>query len=646
VSIRSSAVNDINGDHDGMPDTNETVELMLTVRSPSLLEDLTGVVVMVSTRDPKIDCITPTVATIPSLPAGSEVQLSFELHVHPAADRSGPTVTCGNPGPLGTCSNFVEVAGGCDVDADCRRTASEDYSAALEVEVHSDQHPALTPGHPHEIVLDLDLNISQPALQTTTFMEGFESGFGTFTLQNLDDNKATNASSDGYRCQYDDPDYPNSMTYGETECFLGFAAGQAPVNDWHLHGATSPDGGRAYLGRRSLHYGKHVSPDPALDTYGLSQLDAIRSKVPINLAAMVCRDDPAPNKRSCSTASDCLATGGGPCVSASPVLSLKQQVSLVDSRLVPAEMASTVDRAVVQAQIAPGAWQKLYPFENVYTSPAEIPDSWCTFDPIDDGNDEDSYFDPADPRRRFGPSSTCFPEFAFSWQGDTGSPFDALNIGGGSDGPGLAGSLGLGTWLESRFDLSRFRGRSIRMRFLLTSMKIDLHETWGIVYSYQGTSDDGWYIDDVRVSQTVAGASSTITLDAADNSALPGNMDGDARGDECDCAPSDPSAFAISDVTGLRFDPDRVTLRWDSAIPTSGPETVHDVVRGVLAELPVGEGPGEVCLASGTTSATATDPVNPPLGSGFWYLVRSRNSCGGTYGFRSNGAERVTAACP
>ena len=39
------------------------------------------------------------------------------------------------------------------------------------------------------------------------------------------------------------------------------------------------------------------------------------------------------------------------------------------------------------------------------------------FDPADDGSDEDDYFDPTDPNRRLGPSSTCAPEFAFTRHG-------------------------------------------------------------------------------------------------------------------------------------------------------------------------------------------------------------------------------------
>ena len=64
------------------------------------------------------------------------------------------------------------------------------------------------------------------------------------------------------------------------------------------------------------------------------------------------------------------------------------------------------------------------------------------------------------------------------------------------------------------------------------------------------------------------------------------------------------------------------------------------------SNLPVGSGLDH-CVASGTADANASNDVLPPSGLGFWYLVRGRNSCGpGTYGFESDGTERVSSVCP
>ena len=74
----------------------------------------------------------------------------------------------------------------------------------------------------------------------------------------LDELRASNALSDGLRCQYNDPDNPNSNSFNRTTCFVGFEGAFGPfnnTNDWGQWNATSPDGGRAFTGAGSLHYG-------------------------------------------------------------------------------------------------------------------------------------------------------------------------------------------------------------------------------------------------------------------------------------------------------------------------------------------------------------------------------------------------------
>lgn len=124
--------------------------------------------------------------------------------------------------------------------------------------------------------------------------------------------------------------------------------------------------------------------------------------------------------------------------------------------------------------------------------------------------------------------------------------------------------------------------------------------------------------------------------------------DGDLAGDPCDCAPGDGTVFAVpGDVENLVFLPDTVTLEWDSAVPGAGSSTVHQAMRGIIAELPVGAGASEICGPASIPGTTITDSGTPSPGAGFYYLVRALNSCGvGTYGKDSTGAERTTAVCP
>jgi photosystem II stability/assembly factor-like uncharacterized protein len=127
----------------------------------------------------------------------------------------------------------------------------------------------------------------------------------------------------------------------------------------------------------------------------------------------------------------------------------------------------------------------------------------------------------------------------------------------------------------------------------------------------------------------------------------PADADGDGSDNLADCRPDDPTVFAApGEVQGLTVGADRTTLSWISAAPASGSSTTHQVLRGLLAALPVG-GPSDTCIVTGTLASSAVDPEVPPAAGGFWYLVRARNACGvGSYGTDSGGSPRAGTACP
>jgi hypothetical protein len=358
--------------------------------------------------------------------------------------------------------------------------------------------------------LDLDASGGSGASQ---FFEGFESGtYGQFAAMNLDAGRANLEDSDGYRCQYSDPDRPGSNNYASgfaAECHLGSDPAQAEAFYWRIDGADVPDeidGGRSFNGEYSLHYGIPANPDSGFTT-PFAALEAIRTTEPINIGL---------------EASE---------------LSFLHQVSIVDNRGEGDTGPDvTLDRAIVQVQLADdngapaGPWVKLHPAVNPYESQAADIFFECSFDPVDDGNDEDSVVIGA-PRRDdaaggaaphlLGPSSTCYPEYAYAHQGDTDEPFAPSNIGSALHGPGLQGVTGTGTWVETRFGLESFRGRRIRLRFLFTSIKVLPLETWASWFGTQSTpADDGWWIDDVRVTDTLD-VPVVLAVDTKDNSALP-----------------------------------------------------------------------------------------------------------------------------
>lgn len=140
--------------------------------------------------------------------------------------------------------------------------------------------------------------------------------------------------------------------------------------------------------------------------------------------------------------------------------------------------------------------------------------------------------------------------------------------------------------------------------------------------------------------------------DVADNCPSVSNpaqidSDFDGRGDACDCAPFDPGSYAVvAEVTGLAVESDKQTITWDPDSASTGADTVHDVLRGDVAQLPIDDGLTETCLGS-FAGTTTTDDKIPLEGEAYWYVTRARNACGaGTYGFASGGVERTSNACP
>jgi hypothetical protein len=464
VSVAKVRLQD-NGDNDGFADPNETVTMFVTLHSNTAVERH-DVVLRLSSNAPEVDCILDPVLHFGDL-GPHETRESTQAFTFRVANVS-------------------------------RSSVDADLSAAFNVAISGDTFDAAA--YPQQVTVDLDLNVGGGFLPTT-YTEGFEgAGFGSFSTMSLDTGKESLLQSNGYRCQYNDPDFANSNSYGNTFCYLGATL---PVNngyDWHVHGLASPDGGRAYLGNNSLHWGVHAGAASA-DTTRLKQLDAIRVGNTVNL-------------------------GWNGVI---PELSFKQQVGLTDCDYLDCSAGFDIDRGIVQVQLANsagqgvGIWRKIAPYENLYDSQAVDSYANCTFDPVDDGNTEDDFFDPADPYRRLGPSSTCNPEFSFSRQGSIAfdAPFNAGSVGHSSDGPGLQGVRGPGTWVQTKFDLGRWRGRRVRLRFLATSIEVSEALTMQQALAWNPIeADDGWYIDDIRVTGALTSAA-TATVDTADRTGLP-----------------------------------------------------------------------------------------------------------------------------
>ena len=469
----------VNGDDDNFADANETLDLAVTFTNKSGV-DVDDLVATLGTTDPNIACISKPIVSVGSLlNKGVATAPPFRFKV-------------------------ANVS---------RTTVDQVLRATFTLTLRSNRFDVLT--RSMSLTLDLDLNAAAPGT-TSAFVEGFEaaSGFGLFTIDTLDAGKNNLVAVNGMRCQYNDPDFINTNGPGNPDCFLGFAGDPTSgVNDWHVHKNNPANGnvGRAYLGAQSLHYGVHVGTTAKRDTTRLRQLDAIRTTASINL----------------------------PLTSANPELVFAHQASLVDSRLITnIGIGEATDRGVVELQLADtggtalGPWIKLTPYENEYDQQGTDDFFNCTFDPTDDGNNEDSFFSPSDPGRRLGPSSTCFPEFTYARSGCTdyrlpsGTPpgtctADNLNIGLAFDGPGLTGTGGFpGTWVKPRFSLTGFSGRRVRIRFVATTIELGTTSTWDAAVQRDDlTSDDGWYVDDVRID-TALSSPIALSVDSASATGL------------------------------------------------------------------------------------------------------------------------------
>jgi subtilisin family serine protease len=138
-------------------------------------------------------------------------------------------------------------------------------------------------------------------------------------------------------------------------------------------------------------------------------------------------------------------------------------------------------------------------------------------------------------------------------------------------------------------------------------------------------------------------------IDAYDAIHLGPDGDGDGIAGACDCAPADGGAYdAPSEVDGLTIIPDKTTLTWTSLSVAAGNGTLYDVVRGDLDALrSSGVIASAFCLGSTGTTNSRCDTEVPPEGTGYYYLVQARNTCGlGGFGAASNGTPRVHSDCP
>ena len=102
-----------------------------------------------------------------------------------------------------------------------------------------------------------------------------------------------------------------------------------------------------------------------------------------------------------------------------------------------------------------------------------------------------------------------------------------------------------------------------------------------------------------------------------------------------------PSGCAAPEVHGVRHDPDETTMRWNS----HGTGATYDVARGDLTDLG-GNGNSSSCIASDISDDWYSDGDIPGEGDVWFYLVRSRTTCGTSPWGSGTGGQSRNVHCP
>ena len=118
--------------------------------------------------------------------------------------------------------------------------------------------------------------------------------------------------------------------------------------------------------------------------------------------------------------------------------------------------------------------------------------------------------------------------------------------------------------------------------------------------------------------------------------------DGDGLDDTVDCAPLDGAEGTPVEVVGLALSGATTTLvDWADQATAD----VYDLSRGLISSLDTGWG---ACLAENLAASQFEDLDTPPVGDGFFYLVRGEDTgCGGSgsWGTASDATPRQPSGC-
>jgi hypothetical protein len=511
INVLGTTVRDVVGDGDQYADEGETARMSVEIQnvSPFPLSDLT---LILGSRDPDVSCVTKSSIAVPVTlqPGGTFNSASLGGLAGEFEFILSQNVATGNPIVPPRATFFLTI------------TSNESVGTGVEtvVEILTDLDPpsGTVPGKvagPDGLFGTADDGLVRESFDTDV------NGDGIISLSNLPQGTPGVLNDTQGVWVGNDPG-----GIGNVINVVGCAGFLVPPQDpecriepdfdmdWHIHcpagsatctanrtGHKTPSGGNhAFDGQNSVHWGHHFSTSNINgDTTKFRQMPAFMLN-PINLQ---------PN----------LEPG-------QLELSFYHIANMMDNNYLNTKPGHAVDYADVHISVdvngdptvdAWGFWERLVPFQNDYD---HIPYIWstfgnsptyCNFTPTDAGG---GGFAPRGVREL-----TCYPNGVWSHCGnqiDASTWYDCT-------GPGVAGALGNGLWVQSKFNLAAYAGQRVRIRWIAQSWEFDCcSSSYNELAGWSSVHDDGWWVDRIEVTGAIQQQHSAVPdTEAPHQSACP-----------------------------------------------------------------------------------------------------------------------------
>ncbi len=516
------------GDGDGYADPGEEVTITVTVRNLSdfRIEDIE---LRLTTNSDKVDCLTDDVIRIAALePRGLNGEGDWT-----AKDDTFSFIAKDVTRPVGDTSSAFASEFIVTMRALGKATADaigEGRRSPVIRDVGKFDIPLFGTAVRQSFNVVHNLDLSGSPGTATDWTEDFESYssdadlFNSWVPMNTGDR---DSELDDNRCQYNDPSNPQGNNIDPFNfCEIGEGYSNSD-NDWHL--AAS---GGCLSQKASTCEPRHIK--------SIKRGDGVHNDGAASLHMGTFRDANAGGEDGMSIYENRMRwveTQNNIQLGMDPAeLSYWTQISLTDYRLFSVPFGGAVQAAATYVCVDENNnnecdtneagnednsehWEKLTAFFNTEQGYRPSNSINCQYDPADDGSVETEFFENSS---ILGPSSTCFPQMVDSCLGRTREPNNNLVVLYGTQvtlasicfpetgavnlpaagiyetGQGIGGGL----WAFRKYDLQKFRGRKILLRFHVSPMGIPGFDTCTRDKQNCTNRDDGWFIDDIVITNT------------------------------------------------------------------------------------------------------------------------------------------------